>query len=123
MTEHNLAGCEDPLCQRCEDYPAGYVDEIQDLRTTRPSVAWTLSWRFCAGSNWLTEKCCRLGQMGEQGEETVNSTGLSYLVRCPERGRAIRAETAVLMDADYWQHLAKEYGMNRSIVVRHIRRE
>ena len=23
---YNHAGCEDPLCQRCEDYPAGYVD-------------------------------------------------------------------------------------------------
>ena len=26
MTDHNYAGCEDPLCQRCEDYSAGYVD-------------------------------------------------------------------------------------------------
>ena len=26
MTDHNYAGCEDPLCQRGEDYSAGYVD-------------------------------------------------------------------------------------------------
>ena len=25
MTDHNYAGCQDPLCQRCEDYSAGYV--------------------------------------------------------------------------------------------------
>ena len=24
MTDHNYAGCEDPLCQRCGDYSAGY---------------------------------------------------------------------------------------------------
>ena len=26
MTDHNYVGCEDPLCQRCGDYSAGYVD-------------------------------------------------------------------------------------------------
>ena len=26
MTDHNYAGCEDPLCQGCDDYSAGYVD-------------------------------------------------------------------------------------------------
>ena len=26
MTDHNYAGCEDPLCRRCDDYSAGYVD-------------------------------------------------------------------------------------------------
>ena len=25
MTHHNYAGCQDPLCLRCEDYLAGYV--------------------------------------------------------------------------------------------------
>ena len=25
MTYHNYAGCEEPLCLRCEDYSAGYV--------------------------------------------------------------------------------------------------
>ena len=26
MTYHNYAACEDPVCQRCDDYLAGYVD-------------------------------------------------------------------------------------------------
>ena len=26
MTDHNYAGCELPLCRRCEDYAAEYVD-------------------------------------------------------------------------------------------------
>ena len=26
MTDHNYAGCEDPLCRRCGDNSAGYVD-------------------------------------------------------------------------------------------------
>ena len=26
MTDHNYAGCQEPLCQRCDDYSAGYVD-------------------------------------------------------------------------------------------------
>ena len=25
MTHHNYAGCEEPLCQSCEGYSAGYV--------------------------------------------------------------------------------------------------
>ena len=53
----------------------------------------------------------------------MDPTGFSYLVRCPECGRTIRAETAALMGAVYWQRLAKEHGMNRSIAVRHVRRE
>ena len=42
-----------------------------------------------------------------------------YLVRCPECGRTIRAETEALMGADYWQHLEKEHGMRRAISVQH----
>ena len=26
VTDHNYASCKEPLCQRCEDYAAGYVD-------------------------------------------------------------------------------------------------
>ena len=51
----------------------------------------------------------------------MNATRFPYLVKCPECGRAIRAETTVLMGADYWQHLAQEHGMNRSIAVQHVR--
>ena len=51
----------------------------------------------------------------------MNRTKFLYLVKCPECGRAVRAETAAMMGADYWQHLAKEHGMNRSIAVRHVR--
>ena len=25
LTDHNYAGCEDPLCQRCDDNSAGYI--------------------------------------------------------------------------------------------------
>ena len=53
----------------------------------------------------------------------MNPMSFPYLVKCPECGRAIRAETASLVGADYWQHLAKEHGMNRSIAVRHARPE
>ena len=53
----------------------------------------------------------------------MNSTRFPYLVKCLECGRAIRAETSVLMCADYWQHLAKEHGRNRAIAVRHVRPE
>ena len=53
----------------------------------------------------------------------MNRTGFPYMVRCPECGRAIRAESAALMGSDYWQNLAKEHGMNRSIAVRHTVRE
>ncbi len=53
----------------------------------------------------------------------MNPSRFPYLVKCPECGRAIRAESAALMGADYWQHLAKEHGMARSIAVRHTERE
>ena len=36
-------------------------------------------------------------------------------------GRVISAESAAMMGADYWKHLAKEHGMNRSIAVQHVR--
>ena len=49
----------------------------------------------------------------------MNPTRFAYQVKCPECGRAVRAETVALMGADYWQHLAKVHGMNRSIAVRH----
>ncbi len=26
MIDHNYAGCEEPLCEMCESYSAGYVD-------------------------------------------------------------------------------------------------
>ena len=26
MTDHDYAGCQEPLCRRCEDYSAGYQD-------------------------------------------------------------------------------------------------
>ena len=26
MTDHNYASCDDPICQRCEDYSSGYRD-------------------------------------------------------------------------------------------------
>ena len=67
MTAHNQAGCEDPLCQQCEDYSACYVDgkskelfEVSAQATDHVSgsgcdpcqaVAWKLSWRFCLGSS------------------------------------------------------------------------
>ena len=49
----------------------------------------------------------------------MNPTRYPYLVRCPECGWMIRAETATLMGADYWQHLEKEHGMRRAISVQH----
>ena len=51
----------------------------------------------------------------------MNVTRFPHLVKCPECGRAVRAETAALMGADYWQHLTKEHGISRSIAVRHVR--
>ena len=51
----------------------------------------------------------------------MNETRYPHLVKCPECGRAVRAETAALMGADYWQHLTKEHGISRSIAVRHAR--
>ena len=51
----------------------------------------------------------------------MNPRRFPYIVKCPECGRAIRAETAALMGADYWQHLSGEYGISRSIAVRHVR--
>ena len=51
----------------------------------------------------------------------MDRTKFPYQVRCPECGRSVRAETAAMLGADYWQHLAKEHGRNRSISVRHIR--
>ena len=51
----------------------------------------------------------------------MNETRLPHLVKCPECGRAVRAETAALMGADYWQHLTREHGISRSIAVRHVR--
>ena len=54
------------------------------------------------------------GQLAEQGRRSsVNPTSFPYQVRCPECGRPISAESAALMDADYWQHLEKEHGMRR----------
>lgn len=52
----------------------------------------------------------------------MNPTRFPYIVKCPECGRAVRAETAAMMGADYWQHLAKEHGMSRSTSVRHAGR-
>ena len=26
MTAHNYVGCQDPVCQRCDDYADSYVD-------------------------------------------------------------------------------------------------
>ena len=51
----------------------------------------------------------------------MNPTRFPYLVKCPECGRAVRAETVAMMVVDYWQHLAKEHGMHRTIAVPHIR--
>ena len=53
----------------------------------------------------------------------MNQTRFPYLVGCPECGRQVSAESASMLGADYWQHMAKEHGMNRSIAVRHTRRE
>ena len=50
----------------------------------------------------------------------MNCTRFSYQVRCPECGRAVRAETPAMTGTDYWQHLKKEYGMARSIAVRSL---
>ena len=50
----------------------------------------------------------------------MNRTRFAYQVRCLECGRAVRAETAAMLGADYWQHLEKEHGMARSIAVRHM---
>ena len=47
-------------------------------------------------------------------------TKLPSQVRCPECGRSVRAETAAMLSADYWHHLEKEHGRNRSISVRHM---
>ena len=51
----------------------------------------------------------------------MNPSRFPCLVRCAECGRAIRAESAALMGADYWQHLTKEHGISRSIAVQHVR--
>ena len=51
----------------------------------------------------------------------MNAKRIPYRINCPECGRAVSAESAALLGADYWQHLAKEHGMNRSISVRHAR--
>ena len=50
----------------------------------------------------------------------MNRTRFPYQVRCPGCGRSVRAETAAMLGADYWQHLEKEHGMARSIAVRHM---
>ena len=48
--------------------------------------------------------------------KVVKEVKLPYAAMCPECGRRIRAETASLMAADYWQHLDREHGMRRNIV-------
>lgn len=53
----------------------------------------------------------------------MNRTRFPYLVRCTECGRAVSAETAAMLGADYWQHLAKEHGKQREISARHARPE
>ena len=58
---------------------------------------------------------------GEGEEEIMNRTRFPYLIRCPECGRAIHAESAAMLGADYWQHLAKEHGIHRSIAIQHVR--
>ena len=40
---------------------------------------------------------------------------LPHMVRCPECGRTVRAETEPLMCADYWRHLPKEHRMKRAV--------
>ena len=50
----------------------------------------------------------------------MNARRSPYQVRCPECGRAVRAETASMLGADYWQHLEKEHGISRSIAVQHV---
>ena len=60
---------------------------------------------------------------GEDEEAFMNRTRFPYLVRCPECGRAVSAETAAMLGADYWQHLAKEHGMHREVSARHVRPE
>ena len=61
------------------------------------------------------------GAGGEGEEEIMNRTRFPYLIMCPECGRAIHAESAAMLGADYWQHLAKEHGMSRQISARHDR--
>ena len=51
----------------------------------------------------------------------MNATKFPDRVDCPECGSPVRAETVAMLGADYWQHHAKEHGVNRSISVRHIR--
>ena len=70
---------------------------------------------------------CRPSHLNETGRarfeegRVMNGTRLSYLVMCPECGERIRAETASLMAADYWQHLYREHGLRRNIVpLRHL---
>ena len=49
----------------------------------------------------------------------MNGTNARYLVGCSECGRPVSAETAAMLGGDYWQHMAKEHGVNRSISVWH----
>ena len=46
----------------------------------------------------------------------VNEVRFPQLVTCPKCGEGIRAETASLMAAAYWQRLGRERGMRRDIV-------
>ena len=51
----------------------------------------------------------------------MNEARSPYMVTCPKCGERIRAETASLMAADYWQHLDGEHGIKRDIVpLRHV---
>ena len=46
----------------------------------------------------------------------VNREWFSHMVTCPKCGERVRAETASLMVADYWQDLDRERGMKWDIV-------
>ena len=96
-----------PRCCRCT--------LMGTLRTSRSARAIGLS------TSQVLHKLTSNGGGEDEEEETMNPRRFPYLIKCPECGRAIRVETAVMMGADYWQHLAKEHGMNRSIAVRHVR--
>ena len=51
----------------------------------------------------------------------IPSFGTRWSVRCSSATSPVSAETAAMLGADYWQHMAKEHGRNRSVSVRHVR--
>ena len=76
MTDHNYAGCQESLCQRCDDYSAGYVDgKSKALFEVSTQTADQAAGCGCGPCQAVVKRLRRRRELGPQNNSDIGGLG------------------------------------------------